>query len=101
MHGEINVRELIMKLSSRVSILFFAGLRLWHVEVPKLGFELELQLLATSATYTQLTATPDPYPLKEARYRICILMDGSQVLNPLSHNRNSWESKCNTLLPRL
>ena len=26
---------------------FFLGLHLWHMEVPKLGVELELQLLAT------------------------------------------------------
>ena len=33
----------------------FLGLRLWHVEVPRLGVELDLQLLA----YTTATATPD------------------------------------------
>ena len=32
------------------------GLRLWHMGVPKLGVELELQLPA----YTRATATPDP-----------------------------------------
>ena len=80
---------------------FFLGLHPWHMEVPWLGVELELQLLA----YTTATATPDPShicvlyhslqqcqilnPLDKARDRTLILMDTSQVLNPLSHNGNS------------
>ena len=47
---------------------FMPGLDLWHMEVPRLGGESELQPLAyTTATATwdpshvsQLTATPDP-----------------------------------------
>ena len=35
---------------------WFLGLHLWHMEVPRLGAELELQLPA----YTTATATPDP-----------------------------------------
>ena len=62
----------------------------------------ELQLPA----YTTATATPDPShvcdlhrssrqrrilnPLSQARGQTCILTDASPVLNPLSHNRNSW-----------
>ena len=39
-------------------ILFFCflGTHLWHMEVPRLGAESELQLL----TYTMATAIPDP-----------------------------------------
>ena len=35
---------------------FFLGLHLWHMEVPRLGVESELQLPA----YTTATAMPDP-----------------------------------------
>ena len=71
------------------------------MEVPRLGVESELQLLA----YTTATATPDlscvcdlhhssrqcPIlnPLSKARDQTHILMDTSQIPNPLSHNRNS------------
>ena len=71
--------------------LVFSGLCLWHMEVPKLGVELELQLLA----YATATATPDPRlvcdvhhsswqhqilnPLSEARNWTCVLMDASQI----------------------
>ena len=70
------------------------------MKVPRLGVESELQLLA----YATATATPDPSricnlhhslwqhwilnPLREARDRIHMLTDTSQVLNPLSHNGN-------------
>ena len=80
---------------------FFLGLYLRHMEVPRLEVEMELQLLAC----TTATATPDPShvcdlhsssrqcrilnPLSEVRDWTCILMDTSQVLNSLSHNRNS------------
>ena len=69
--------------------------------VPRLGVESELQLQA----YTTATAMPALShtcdlcrslwqhqilnPLSEAKDRTHILMDMSQVLNPLSHNRNS------------
>ena len=70
----------------------FLGPRLWHMEVPRLGVELELQLLA----YTTATAMPEPScvcdlhhssgqhqilnPLNQAGDRTCVLMDTSQVL---------------------
>ena len=50
------------------------------MEVPRLGVELELQLLAYAIT----TATPD-------LSRVCILHQGSQqcqILNPLSKARD-------------
>ena len=43
----------------------FLGLHMWHVEVPRLGVQLELQLPA----YTTATAMPAPNPLSEARDR--------------------------------
>ena len=70
------------------------------MEVPRLGVEWELQMLA----YITGTAMQDPScicdlhhsswqhwildPLSEARDWTQILMDTSRVLNPLSHNRN-------------
>ena len=71
-------------------IFCILGLHLQHMEVPRLGVQLELQLLA----YTTATAMPDPSrlcdlhhssqqhwipdPLREARDRTRILMDTSQ-----------------------
>ena len=67
--------------------VFILGLHLWHMEVPRLGVELELQLLA----YTTATAILDPSRIcdihqslrqcqifnspSEARDQTCILMD--------------------------
>ena len=39
-----------------ILIFFCLGPLLWHMEIPKLGFEYELQLLA----YTTATAMQDP-----------------------------------------
>ena len=74
------------------------------MEVSRQGAESELQLLV----YDTATAPPDPRlifdlyrhsqqcqilnPPSEAKDQILIPMDTSQVLNLLSHNRNS--SKC-------
>ena len=71
------------------------------MEVPRLGVRLVLRLPA----YTTATAKPDPShicdlccifwpcwilnPLTEARDQICIFMDTSCILNPLSHNGNT------------
>ena len=58
----------------------FLGPHPWHMEVPRLGVKLELQLLA----YATATATPDPR-------RICALHYSSwqhQILNPLSKARD-------------
>ena len=84
-----------------IVVCFFLQLHLWYVKVPRLEVELELQLQA----YIMATATPDLShicdlhqslqqcqilnPLREGRDRTCILMDTSQVLNLLSHNRNA------------
>ena len=75
-------------------LFFFLRLHLQHVEVPRLGIESKLQLLACT------TATARRYrshvcdlrhssrqcwilnPVSEARDRTCILRDTSRVLNP-------------------
>ena len=69
------------------------------MDVPRLAVQLELGLTA----YATATATQDPShvcslhgsciaqilnPLIKARVQTHILVDTSQVLNPLSHNRN-------------
>ena len=72
-----------------------------YMEVPKLGVESELQLLA----YTTVTAIQDLShichlhhsswqgqilnPLSKARDQICILVDTSQVWKLMSHNETS------------
>ena len=68
-------------------LLFFGrGLRLKHMETPRLGVELSYSC--------QLTPQPQPHqvlnPLRGARDRTCVLMDTSQVLNPLSHSGNYY-----------
>ena len=78
----------------------FSGMHPWHMEVPRLGVKLELQLQA----YTTAIAAPDPSricdlhssqqcwilnPLSEARVQTHILIYTSWVLNLLSHNGNS------------
>ena len=86
---------------SKDVIFFFLWPHLWHKEVPRLGVKSELQMLA----YTTAKATQDPScvcdlhyilwqcqipnPLREASDWTHILMDTSQVLNPLNHHRNS------------
>ena len=83
---------------------FFWGLHLRHMEVSGPGVELELQLLS----YITATATPDLslicelhlslWPcqflnsLNKATDPTHILMDTSWVLNPPSHNRNSYKT---------
>ena len=55
---------------------FLGGPHLWHMEVPRLGTELELQLPA----YTTAIAMPDPS-------HVCDLHHSSRqswILNPLS-----------------
>ena len=73
---------------------FFLGPYLQHMEVPRLGIELELQLPAYTTAMLDLTyaAACDNAgslnPLREARDQTRILTDTSQVLNPLSHSGN-------------
>ena len=85
-----------------LSFFFFSWLHLWYMEVPRLGVKSELQLLA----YARATAMQDlscicdlhrslqqhqiPNPLSEARDQTHIFTDNRRVLNPLSHNGNSY-----------
>ena len=85
---------------------FLIGPYLWHKEVSTLGVESELQLPA----YATATATGDPScfcylccssrqcqilnPLSEVGDGTCVLMDTSQVLNPLNCNGNSLLLLC-------
>ena len=73
-----------------VVVVVFLWLPLWHMEVPRLGIKLELQLPAyTTATATrsephlppipQLMAIPILNPLSKNRDGTRILMDTSQV----------------------
>ena len=86
------------------SFVLFFELHLWHVEVPRPGIRSELQLQAyitATATWdpshiwdlSQLVATPGLNPLNKARHQTHILLDTSQILNPLSHNGNSYHSQ--------
>ena len=88
------------KLSSVIffySFFFFLGLCLQHMEVPRLGTESELQLLALHHSHSNIRSKPPMQPrrwqilnpLNEARDQTCILMHASRVLNLLSHNGNS------------
>ena len=79
----------------------FLGPHPWHVEVPRLGVESELQLPA----YTTATATPNPShicnlhhsswqcwipnPLSKARHQTFVLMDTNRVCQPLIHYGNA------------
>ena len=53
----------------------FLGPHLWHMEVPRVGVKLELQLPA----YTTATATPDSEPTEQGQGSTRILVDTSQV----------------------
>ena len=82
--------------------MIWRGALLWHIEVPRLRTESELQLLAytTAIAMQYLSCICDPHHslqqhqllLSEARGRILILMDTSQVLNLVNHNGNSLNS---------
>ena len=93
---EKTLPQIMRILGIRLSYLFwfffwvFLGPLWWHMEVPRLGVESELQLLA----YVTATATPDlscvcdPHqtqqcqilnPLSEARDRTCVPMVTSRV----------------------
>ena len=76
----------------------------WHVEVPRLGVESELQLLAyaTATAMQDLSCICDVHcilwknqifnPLSKVRDQTCILMGTSCVLNTMNHNGDSLSS---------
>ena len=67
-------------------LLLLLGPHPWHMEVPKLGVESELQLPA----YATATAMQDPSPI----YNLHHSLQQCQILNPLSGARDqttkSW-----------
>ena len=74
----------ISSFASLLNFLFFLGLYPWHMEVPRLGLESELQLLACATA----KAMPDPS-------HVCDLHHSSQqhrILNPLSEARDRTHS---------
>ena len=105
--------SLFLGICLEVELLFvrfcILGLHLRHMEVLRLGVESEQQLPA----YATATAMPDLShvcnlhhsswqhlilnPLSETRDRTHILMDTSQVCNPLSHKGNPLELLFNIL----
>ena len=79
---------------------FFLGPHLLYMEVPRLGTTWscsclptpqlqQCQIQATSVIYTSLWQCQILNPLGKAKDQTHILMDASQVLNPLSYNRSS------------
>ena len=66
-------------LANLYSFLFLRP-QLQHVEVPQLGVELQLQLLA----YATATATPDLSHI----FDLCCSLWPHQILNPLSEARD-------------
>ena len=70
---------LLFSLSLSLSLAFL-GPHTWHMEVPRLGVKLELQLL----TYTTATAMADPSRVYDLR---CSSWQ-HQILNPLSE---AWD----------
>ena len=86
---------------------FFLRSHLWHMEVSRLGVEMELQPTAT-VTQDLSRAFCLPYspqqqrilnPISKARDRTCIFMDTSWVCNLMNHNRNSLYCVLSSELP--
>ena len=69
--GKLVITEILFIYLFNLFIYCFLGMHPWHMEVPRLVVELELQPLAYA------TATPDPWPTEEARDWTHILMDPS------------------------
>ena len=59
---------------------FFLGLHLQHMEIPRLGVKLELQLPA----YATAMATPDLSSI----FNLCRSLQQHRILNPLSETRD-------------
>ena len=71
--------------------LFFSPLEphLWHMEVPRLGVELELQLPA----YTTATAMRDASPICNLHHSL----RPPQILNPLSKAKHGTQALTGSL----
>ena len=81
-----------------VCLFIFLGLHLWHIEVPRLGVESELQLL----DYTTATARQDPSrvwdlhhssPQHQIPNPISEAGDWTRVLKDTSQVRSWWTTK--------
>ena len=87
-HKVRRIRTQSSKRPKPEQFFFFLRVHPWHMEVPRLGAEVELSLMA----YTTATATRD-------LSCICDLQHSSrqgQVLNPLSEAR---DPNCNFMVP--
>ena len=82
--GCLSVCVFIMKMVITWFFFFFLGLCLWHMGVPRLGVESELQLPAIATA----TATWDPNSISSLH---CSLQQ-SWILNPLSKARDRTTS---------
>ena len=69
---------------NKFNFFFFLGTHLWHMEVPRLGIESELLLLA----YATATAIPDPGCICNLHHRL----RQCQILNPLSKAKDHTSS---------
>ena len=77
----------------------FLGLCPWHMEIPRLGVESEMQLLSYATATQGLSHVCDLcqsvqqhqilHLLSKARDRSCILMDASGACNLLNHKRDA------------
>ena len=81
-------------MNSLKSIYFLFRLHLWHVEVPRLGVELELQpqhhqILAVSETYASACSNARSLTHWGGQGIEPTASQRHQVLNPLSHSRSS------------
>ena len=102
-HPEIQIRYFGILIIWFVFVFVFLGPNPQHTELPRLGIESELQLLAyTTSTAMQasgcicgllhcsLRQCQILNPLSEASDPPLVLMEPSCCSLPLSHNGNSW-----------
>ena len=82
-----------------VVFFYFSEPHLWHLEVPSLGVESELQLLATARATARAIATV--FGTYKARDGTRILLDPSQVCYLLSHEGTSLSHRFYQLLSYL
>ena len=103
----ITVDPYINPFTCVIFLSFFLGPYPWHMEVPELGsflgrgrIELQLPAYATATAMQDVSCICDLHqslrqcwilnPMSEARDWTHIFIDISRVLNPLSHNGNSF-----------
>ena len=79
---------LLFPFSVLSCFVLFLGLHPWHMQIPRLGVELELQMLA----YTTATATRVPSHVCNLHHR----SRQRRILNPLIEARNRT---CNLMVP--